>query len=263
MKSNNFIDTTSDDYYLNPYKYINQNNNTADTINYNNNITLYDNNFDSNSNMDSNTNLNLIIKALTSIIMSNNEIPLNDISSKQNIKLKSNIKSNNVDKFICFKLVANNETNELNLFLSKNKENRENIDIQDDDGDTALHIAIFLSNYIACNILISNGANIFIKDKWGQIPLHRICFTLKDKNTIKIINLMFKHQQKSDIFNSLDKYNNTPLHLVLKYILKNNIIVDKNILSIINRLIELTNINLINNDGLSIKDLIDMLNLTK
>ena len=248
MKSNNFIDTTSDEYYLNPYKCIN--------LNINQKKLLL-------SDIDSDKNLNLIIKTLTSIIMSNNELLENNISYEPDIKSKSNIKTNQTDKFIIFKFVANNELKELNVFLSKNNEN---INIQDNDGDTVLHIAIFLSNYNACNILMGYGADMFIKDKWGQIPLHRICFTLKDKNTIKIIDLIIicqkKNNQKKNIFNYLDKYNNTPLHLVIKYILKNDISIDKVILSVINKLIELTNINLINNDGLSVKDLINMLNLT-
>jgi len=250
MKSNNFIDTTSDDYYLNPYKCIYLNNNQK-------NLFL--------TNIESDKNINLIIKTLTSIIMFNNDNLLeNNIFNTNDIESKTKIdQTDQTDKFIIFKFVANNQINELNIFLNKNNTN---INIQDNDGDTALHIAIFLSNYNACNILMNSCADIFIKDKWGQIPLHRICFTLKDKNTLKIVDLMIKYQnnkKNKNIFNYLDKYNNTPLHLVIKYILKNDIIINKYILSIINKLIELTNINLINNDGLSIKDLINMLNLTK
>ena len=253
MKVNNFIDTTSDDYYINPYKYIN----ISTHNNQNTDLLL--------PNIDSEKNLNLIIKTLTSIIMSNNELSNDNIKySQYNDNTHSNSKSYQANKLEIFKFVANNSINELKLFLYKNKET---INIQDADGDTALHIAIFLSNYEACYILIKYGAHIFIKDKWGQIPLHRICFTLKNKNTLKIINLMLKYQKKNNfknnIFNYFDNYNNTPLHLVIKYILKNNVTIDKNILLVINKLIELTNINLINNDGLSIKDLINMLDLTK
>ncbi len=241
MKSNYFIDTTSDDYYINPYKFL--------YVNKNQDLLL--------SNIDSEKNLNLIIKTLTSIIMSNNQLVDEQISN-QDDKINSNSKLIQNDKFIIFKLVANNELNELKKILNINNKN---INIQDNDGDTSLHIAIFLSNYEACNILLKNGANLLIKDKWGQIPLHRICFTLKNKNTLKIINLILSNQKNNNIFNCVDKYNNTPLHLVIKYIIKNNIIINKNILLIINKLIELTNINLINDDGLSANDLITMLNL--
>jgi ankyrin repeat protein len=251
MNSNNFIDTTCDDYFLNPYKFIDCDNKTC---NHNNKNCNQNNNFFL-SNINTEKNLNLIIKTLTSIIMSNNDF------NKDESKYQNN--ENNINnKFVIFKLIANNNLEELKKIL--NNDNK-NINIQDKDGDTALHIAIFLSNYKASNILIRNGANFLIKDKWGQIPLHRICFNLKNKNTIKIINLMSKSNSKNNtennIFNNLDLYNNTPLHLVLKYIIKNNMFVGKNILSIINKLTELTDINLINNDGLSVRDLIKMLNL--
>lgn len=240
MKSNNFIDTTCDDYYINPYKCINSNN-----LNYLNN---------SNNNLlnhNSEINLNLIIKTLTSIIMSNDEI-INDNNIQNSILDKK-------DNLIIFKLVANNDITELKKILSKN---RDFINIQDNDGDSALHISIFLSNYEASKILINNGANLLIKDKWGQIPLHRICFTLKDKNTLKIINLILRDKEKN-ICNNVDKYNNTPLHLVIKYILKNNIIIDRYILSIIEKLSEFTDLNIVNADGMSVNDLINMIGLSK
>jgi ankyrin repeat protein len=246
MKSNNFIDTTSDDYYLNPYKF-------KKKINNNDNSLLSNNN----------SNLNLIIKTLTSIIMNNDETNDNNVIELNNNK-SNNIETKNFDKFIIFKLIANNQNDKLHNLLANNDSLY--VNIQDNDGDTALHIAIFLSNYDACNILIKNKANIFIKDKWGQTPLHRICFSLKNKDMIKIINLICKNQlilnENNNIFNCIDNFNNTPLHLVIKYIIKNNINLDKNILAILQKLISLTDINLINNDGLSGKDLINMLNLS-
>lgn len=236
MKSNNFIDTTCDNYYLNPYKCINNNSN--------NNLL----------NSNSEINLNLIIKTLTSIITSNDEI-INDNNNIQVSKLEFN-KNNNL---IIFKLVANNDINGLKKILSNNCDL---INIQDIDGDTALHISIFLSNYEACKILINHCADLLIKDKWGQIPLHRICFTLKDKNTLKIINLILE-KKENNICNNVDKYNNTPLHLVIKYILKNNVIINRYILSIIYKLCEFTDLNIVNNDGLSVNDLINMIGLSK
>ena len=107
MKSNNFIDTTFDDYYLNPYKCINNiktNNNLLDNKLLNNNIL----------NTNTEINLNLIIKTLTSIIMSNDEI-IND-NNIQNSKLELNKN----DNLIIFKLVANNDITGLKKILSKN-----------------------------------------------------------------------------------------------------------------------------------------------
>jgi len=244
MKSNNFIDTAVDDYYLNPYKFTK--NNTVK------------------SNKKSTNNLNYIIKTLTSIIMSGGELT-NEIDNE--LTDVNNLNRIN-DEFIIFKLVANDNINKLIKLLDGNKnENLLNINIQDNDGDTALHIAIFLSNYNACRVLILHDADIYIKDKWGQTPLHRLCFAVENENIIKIIELINQKQKYSDkknnIFNVCDNFNNTPLHLVIKYILKNKIKLNKNILSVLHKLISLTDIDIINNDGLSSKDLLDMLDISK
>lgn len=252
MKTNNFIDTTSDEYYINPYNFF-----FKDT-NYNKEKFV--------SKPETNENLNFIIKTLTSVILNNDDLVITDFNANSTNSPKSTNKKNNIDEFIVFKLVANNDIEGLKKMLDK--EYAINVNIQDKDGDTALHIAIFLSNFEACEILITHNANIFIRDKWGQTPLHRLCFALENKNIIKIIQLINNEQKKYqvnkiDIFNCVDKFNNTSLHLVIKYILKNNLKLDKNILSIVNELISLTDINIVNNDGLSGNDLINMLDLSR
>lgn len=271
MKSKIFIDTDTDEYYLNPYKCTN--------------VHLKDN--DGLIKCESsNNNLNLIIKTLTSIIMlgddntnNNDNVNIYNSNNKNNLNAQNNIivtnfKSNNnkinYDKFIIFKLVANNNIQELKKLL---KTNSFDINIQDNDGDTALHIAIFISNYDACNILIKHTANFYIKDKWEQTPVHRLCFALENKNIVKIVDLINENQEKIyklneinksiniNIFNNVDKYKNTPLHLVIKYILKNKLKLDKNIVSLIHKLSSLTNIDLINTDGLSVRDLMNVIQI--
>lgn len=200
---NDFIDMTCDNYYVNPYKCVN------DTV-------------------------------IPSIVLDD------DFDKEQ------------YDDMIIFKLIANNDVVKLNKILSNDP--KININIQDGDGDTPLHIAIFLSNYEACKILINNGANMLIKDKWGQIPIHRLCFTLKNENCLKIINLILKYSNEN-ILNNIDKYNNTSLHLIIKYILKNNVIINKNIIRIIHKLCKFTDMNLINDDGLSLNDLINLIEI--
>lgn len=227
MKQNNFIDITIDNYYLNPHGFT--------KINKPNDKTIITNN---------DTNLNFIIKTITSIIMNNSESVDNN---------------NHIDKLIIFKLIANDEINKLINVLDNDK--LLDINVQDKDGDTPLHIAIFLSNYDACKVLIDHNANIFIKDKWEQTPLHRLCFALENINIIKIIDLV-KNKYPNNIFNSMDKFNNTPLHLVVKYILKNKIKLNKNILSILHKLLALTDIELMNDDGLTCKDLLNVLDIT-
>lgn len=277
MKLNNYIDTTSDDYYLNPYKFINKiqcNRIKEDKIISTN---CFSNNNDNNNDND---NLSLIIKTLTSIIMENGKLNNNDNHKLQkgshDVNNNNNNNNENNDNLIIFKLVANNNISKLKNILANN--HKLNINLQDNDGDTALHISMFLSNYDACEVLINHNANIFIKDKWGQTPLHRLCFAIENKNIIKIINLIKKKyltnskdstdlkdlmdsEPCDNIFNYVDKYNNTPLHLVIKYILKNNIKLNENLIKVLRLMISLTDVNIINNDGLSISDLINMLNL--
>lgn len=261
MKSNNFIDTTTDDYYLNPYKF---------TKNNTGNI----------KNTSSNSNLNYMIKTLTSIIMNNSEL-VNDGELTNNNKLMDRERDgednrgmdgedNRGDKLAIFKLIANDNIDKLIKLLTNNHNNLYNINAQDNDGDTALHIAIFLSNYDACKVLMQYNANIYIKDKWGQIPLHRTCFALENKNIIKIIELINQKQRyflcvegSDNIFNNCDKFNNTSLHLVIKYILKNKIKLNKNILAVLHKLISLTDIEIKNDEGLSCNDLLNMLPLHK
>jgi len=218
----NKINITLDNYYINPYKF-------KFTNDINSNIFI-DNN-DSNDN-----DISEIIKTLTSIIMSNNEsnnYKNNIIKFDSNLNL--NIKSDNkllenfdksTDKynnFNLFKFIANNNIKQLENILNNNY--LINVNIQDEDGDCPLHLSVFLYNLKACELLINNGASLIIKDKWGQIPIHRLCFCSGEINSIKIINLFNYNQIKTNlnfnIFNSVDNYGNTSFHLVLNYFIKN------------------------------------------
>jgi ankyrin repeat protein len=242
----NQIDISIDNYYENPYKF---------------NMTNYDN-FTNILEYNSNNNLNLssIVKNLTSVIMSNSNISIyqnntnnytDDLLSDDNIKKNQNSVSteNNLKIFdnTLFKLIANNKNNELKKSIKKFNCNQ-----QDLDGDTPLHIAIFLCNYEAIKILIENNANLFIKDKWGQISSHRMCFCLEDENLLKVIELICKKQNENNInnlsvFNIQDNFGNTPFHLILKYIIKNNIKITSKHQKIFLKLKKLTDNNIKNN----------------
>ena len=91
---------------------------------------------------------------------------------------------------ILFKLIANDNISHLELILKSNKS--PNINEQDKDGDTPLHISVFLANIEAIKILIKYGANIFLLDKWGQTPLHRICFTVGEAKSLEILDIFIK-----------------------------------------------------------------------
>lgn len=265
----NKINTNLDNYYLNPYKY--KHNNDIKILNSNEKIFTNDNN---------NDDLSMIIQTLTSIIMSNNSKNsskdyLNDNktnfhspdifkSEKSNIFDSINIIDNpkKNDDSELFKLVANDDIEKLNFVL---KNNNSNVNIQDNDGDTPLHISVFLCNYRACEVLLKYNAFINLKDKWGQIPIHRICFCSSEINSIKIIKLFDDYQKKNNlnynIFNFIDNFGNTPFHMVLNYLIKNNIKINNNHLKIINKLKILTNNDIINKDNQSITDLLTKLNL--
>jgi hypothetical protein len=72
---------------------------------------------------------------------------------------------------------------------------------------------------------------------------------------------MFLNLNKN-IFNEQDNYGNTPLHLILKHIIKNNIILKDNHNILINTIKKIMNIKLKNNDNQSINNLIKIINKT-
>ena len=157
------------------------------------------------------------------------------------------------------------------------------INFQDSDGNTRLHIAVFLCNIKACEILINNSVDMYIKDKWcwglsephknfcitknfirGQLSLHRICFCIGDENIINIINLFnSKKNFINNIFNELNNYGNTPFHLVLKYIIKNKVKLNDIHFKLIDKLKILTKIEIKNKEGLTIQNLLKFIYLIK
>ena len=235
------INMNIDDFYINPVKYKYKNNN-----NNNNNI----------NNLNDLDDLNSIINTLTSIIM-NNSNKNNTKNNKNDIK---NDSTNNEFNPILFKLVANNNINQLENIIKFNE--NINVNEQDKDGDTPLHIAIFLCNINAMEILMNNGANPSLKDKWGQTPIHRLCFCIGDTKIINIITFFIEYNKKNklDIFNDLDNFGNSPLHLVLKHIIKNNTILNQDHLKLITKLKTITNKKIKNVDGYNINDLIKIIN---
>ena len=266
----NKINTNLDKYYLNPYKF------------------KYCNDIESNIHFENNNDLNEIIKILTSIIMSNKETnylknnqvifdydlgfnqiaktnkDINSNDNSKNLQLTKNIlMDNKLNECNLFKLIANNNIKQLDNILKNNI--LININIQDEDGDTPLHLSVFTCNYKACKILLSGGAILNIKDKWGQIPIHRTCFCSDESETIKIICLFDIYQKKMNleisIFNFVDNYGNTSFHLVLNYLIKNNIVINKKHLKLINKLKKLTNNKIINKNGQTIMDLLNILNV--
>ena len=176
------------------------------------------------------------------------ENPINKII----INLFTNIKQN--FNPLLFTLIVNNNKDKL-ISALQNKTN--NINIQDKDGDTPLHIAVFLCNYQIIKILLDNGAIINIKDKWGQTAIHRLYFGIKDKQIIKIIDFLDK---KNGNFSAVDNFGNTVLHIALKQIIKLEIKLTDEHIIFINKLRFLISNDIKNNENLSIKDLLYIIN---
>lgn len=245
IKIKKYINTSWDDYYLNPYRFI---------------IPEEEPNIISSPDSLVHIINNLTNSAVNNFNKSNLELTSNSILVNNN---KNNDKPFNP---LLFKLIANDNIAQLENVL-KNKlgslnmdsiTNASLIDTQDKDGDTPLHISVFLANIYAINILINYGANILLKDKWGQISLHRICFSLGDPKSLEIIDIFIKNNKKNNknIFNIQDNYGNTPCHLVLKHIIKNKITLNKNHKLLIKKILLKTNKNLKNIDGFTINDLV-------
>ena len=253
------INTSWDDYYLNPYRYNipNDLNEEIITVSSPNSTSLVDliNNLTNKAlkkDKNLNTNINNKIKLSTNHVLTNN--------------FEQNEQQFNP---ILFKLIANDNIVQLeNLLINKSKSF--NINEQDKDGDTPLHISVFLSNINAIKILIDYGADIYILDKWGQTSLHRICFSMEEAKSLDILNIFIKQNNKNkkvnkkvnkNIFNIQDNYGNTPCHLVLKHIHKNKTILNKNYKLLIKKIISKTSNKLSNTEGYTVNDLIKNINL--
>jgi len=91
----------------------------------------------------------------------------------------------------------------VNFLLSKGS----NIDIQDENGSTALHFACNNGNMELVKILVTNGANINIDDNYNSTPLHFAILRNED---------IFKYlvENGADI-NKMTKLKTTPVHFAV------------------------------------------------
>lgn len=182
---------------------------------------------------------------------------INNRSQRTIIKDEIVVSTNNNFNSIIFKFIANNEHKQL-INVIKSTTNI-NINEQDKDGDTALHIAVFLCNINAIKILLNANANLLIKDKWGQTPLHRICFCLDNIKINILFNIIHKFalKHKLNLLNIQDNYGNTVCHLILKHILQNNPQLYTVYNIFIKQIINLTDIKIKNTDNETIISLVD------
>jgi ankyrin repeat protein len=79
-----------------------------------------------------------------------------------------------------------------------------NIELKDDDGCTALHIAAWEDSLATARLLIERGADVNAVDDDADTPLHMAAW----KNSIKVAKLLIEHG--ADL-NAKDESGRTPL----------------------------------------------------
>jgi len=184
----------------------------------------------------------------------NNNLKLINMTSDNYYQNPINIDNNKLPLFnpLLFTLVVNNQKKDL---INELKNNKNNINIQDKDGDTPLHIAMFLCNYEIIKILLDYGSDTNIKDKWGQTAVHRLYFGIKDDDIIKIIQLL---EDRNINFSDIDNFGNTVLHITLKQMIKFETTITIEHKIFINKLKSLIPNDIKNNEDYSIKDLLEI-----
>jgi ankyrin repeat protein len=127
-------------------------------------------------------------------------------------------------------------------------------------GLTVLHQCIVLNYNDIINKLIKNGADINIADYLGNTPLH---YSIIEKNYM-ITHYLIK--ENNLYYNQTNMNGNTALHIFLEEEFVNLTIIDRNkssddLYSILLKLIENTDLNIMNNNGDTILHLIAQKNL--
>lgn len=91
-----------------------------------------------------------------------------------------------------------------------NNEKSLNIDVQDSDGDTPLHLAITDGYEDIVQILLEHSANISMVNRAKSTPLHQASYWER----IKVVQNLLKQKQKPNI-NAQDSDGDTALHLAI------------------------------------------------
>lgn len=173
------------------------------------------------------------------------------------IFIKTNIQKITSNDLLIFKLIANSEYDKLREMI-ENKTG--NINAQDVDGDTPLHIAVFMCDYKSIKMLIENNCKVNVKDKYGQTALHRTCFNADIETNVKVLELFESIDDVSNsVFNETDDFGNTPFHLMLKCMIRNRTQLKVYHFDTINLLKKLTDGKLTNNENQTVGDLLKIL----
>lgn len=88
-------------------------------------------------------------------------------------------------------------------------ERKANLDLQDSDGQTALHIVSKCGNFDLAELLLFKGANADIQDNQGKTALH----LASEGNVEEIVGLLIQFRAQVDC---KDRLGETPLHLAIR-----------------------------------------------
>ncbi|RDD44679.1 Ankyrin repeat and sterile alpha motif domain-containing protein 1B [Trichoplax sp. H2] len=84
------------------------------------------------------------------------------------------------------------------------------LDMQDRHGNTALHLAIASNKYSACEALLQNGCNIYLRNLIHETPLDGAV----GKKNIEMVKLILRHCPAD--FSKLTDSASTPLHIAVR-----------------------------------------------
>ena len=92
-------------------------------------------------------------------------------------------------------------------------------DAKNDDHSTPLHAASHFGSVKGARLVLEQGANTHVRDKWGRTPLHRVLIALDDTfDTLDMfldtMRCLLAHGADVD---ALDDDHATPLHLASRY----------------------------------------------
>ncbi len=188
----------------------------------------------------------ILIHILDTELKKNNSV-YNFINNKGESILQSAI---NYDEMKVVSYIVNNKH-----LLHKIINNKEN-----EFGLTALHQCIVLGHNDIVIKLIENGANINMSDFLGNTPLH---YSIIEKNYTILKYLINRDNEL--FFSETNLTGNTPLHLLMEEDIINISLVDNkdsiDLYKCLLKMIEKTDINIMNNNGYTILHYIAMKNL--
>ncbi|KAL7300795.1 hypothetical protein TKK_0006769 [Trichogramma kaykai] len=91
------------------------------------------------------------------------------------------------------------------------------VNVQDDSGNSPLHLAVKGYEKLMAEFMMRNGADINLTNEDGSTPLHLICHRYGDNNDLLKILFKVNEERKLTVrIDAQDKWGNTPLHLALR-----------------------------------------------